>query len=215
MPDYHTDNAVFIVYKDWETLFDSLDTNEEAGALIKALFAFAKRGEVAEFSGALKMAFIVMSQQLEKDGVKWEEKCERNAINGAKGGRPKKQTEPTETEKSEWFFEEPKKAYKEKEKEKEKDKDNNIYGVDKPTPKRFIKPTLEEIKTYCRERNNKVNADKFFNYYESNGWKVGKNPMKDWKAAVRTWEKNNFDNNASNKEESDFSKYDFVINAIP
>lgn len=52
------------------------------------------------------------------------------------------------------------------------------------------KPTLEECKQYCLERNNGVDADKFFNYYESNGWKVGKNAMKDWKAAIRTWEKN-------------------------
>ena len=52
----------------------------------------------------------------------------------------------------------------------------------------FQKPSLQEIQNYCSERKNTVNCYKFFNYYESNGWKVGKNPMKDWKAAVRTWE---------------------------
>ena len=55
--------------------------------------------------------------------------------------------------------------------------------------KRFVKPTLSEIEQYCIERNNNVNAEHFFDYYESNGWKVGKNSMKDWKAAVRTWER--------------------------
>ena len=60
--------------------------------------------------------------------------------------------------------------------------------------KRFVKPTVEEVKAYCRERMNMVNAEKFMNYYESNGWKVGKNPMKDWKATVRTWEKSSFNN---------------------
>lgn len=60
--------------------------------------------------------------------------------------------------------------------------------------KRFIKPTLEEIKQYCIERNNNVNAEQFFDYYESNGWKVGKNSMKDWKAAVRTWERSEYRN---------------------
>lgn len=55
---------------------------------------------------------------------------------------------------------------------------------------RFIKPTVEEIHEYCNERRNKVCADKFINFYDSNGWKVGKNPMKDWKACVRTWEAN-------------------------
>ena len=73
---------------------------------------------------------------------------------------------------------------------------NNIYGL---KIKKFQKPTLEEIKTYCLERNNNVDANKFFDFYESNGWKVGKNPMKDWKASVRTWERNNF--GKENKQE--------------
>ena len=64
--------------------------------------------------------------------------------------------------------------------------------------KRFIKPTIEEIEKYCIERKNGVNATKFFNYYEANGWKVGKNSMKNWKAAVRTWEQNNYDKGGNN-----------------
>lgn len=66
----------------------------------------------------------------------------------------------------------------------------NICGQ---TKNKFKKPTIEEIKTYCLERRNTVDAEKFFDYYESNGWKVGKNSMKDWKACVRTWEKNRYD----------------------
>ena len=58
--------------------------------------------------------------------------------------------------------------------------------------KRFVKPTVEEVKQYCIERNNCVNAEQFFDYYESNGWRVGKNSMKDWKAAVRTWERSEY-----------------------
>lgn len=60
--------------------------------------------------------------------------------------------------------------------------------------KRFEKPTLSEIEQYCIERNNNVNAEHFYDYYESNGWKVGKNSMKDWKAAVRTWERSEYRN---------------------
>ena len=60
--------------------------------------------------------------------------------------------------------------------------------------KRFVKPTLSEIEQYCIERKNNVNAEQFFDYYESNGWKVGKNSMKDWKAAVRTWERSEYRN---------------------
>ena len=58
--------------------------------------------------------------------------------------------------------------------------------------KRFEKPTLSQITQYCLERNNCVNAEQFYDYYESNGWKVGKNAMKDWKACVRTWERNEY-----------------------
>ena len=58
--------------------------------------------------------------------------------------------------------------------------------------KRFEKPSISEIKQYCMERNNNIDASQFFDYYESNGWKVGKNSMKDWKAAVRTWERSEY-----------------------
>ena len=53
----------------------------------------------------------------------------------------------------------------------------------------FQKPTLEDIRAYCMGRANNVDAEQFYNFYESNGWMVGKNHMKDWRAAVRTWEK--------------------------
>ena len=55
--------------------------------------------------------------------------------------------------------------------------------------KRFVKPTLDDVRAYCMERQNSVDPESFIDFYESNGWKVGKNPMKDWKAAVRTWER--------------------------
>ena len=54
---------------------------------------------------------------------------------------------------------------------------------------RFIPPTLEEVSAYCKERNNNVNPERFIDFYESKGWLVGKSKMKDWKASVRTWER--------------------------
>lgn len=57
-------------------------------------------------------------------------------------------------------------------------------------PKRFIKPTIEQLEAYMEERGMNNVANRFYDHYESNGWKVGKNPMKDWKASVRTWEPN-------------------------
>lgn len=76
--------------------------------------------------------------------------------------------------------------------------DNKREGADKPAPpptktKRFVKPTLDEVRAYCLERQNSVDPESFLDFYESKGWKVGNQPMKDWKAAVRTWERR--DNN--------------------
>lgn len=59
--------------------------------------------------------------------------------------------------------------------------------------KKFVKPTLEEVSQYCHERGNSVDPQRFVDHYESNGWKVGgRSDMKDWRASVRTWEKNSF-----------------------
>lgn len=81
------------------------------------------------------------------------------------------------------------------EKEKELEIELDTKANKSPTKaKRFVKPTLSEVKQYCVERNNNVNAEQFYDYYESNGWKVGKNSMKDWKAAVRTWERSEYRN---------------------
>lgn len=63
---------------------------------------------------------------------------------------------------------------------------DSIDSADKP--RRFVKPTVEEVAEYCAERRNRINAQNFVDFYESKGWKVGGSPMKNWKAAIRTWE---------------------------
>lgn len=105
------------------------------------------------------------------------------------------------------------------EKEIEIDKEKKIKK-EKSTvkAKAFTIPTISEIKEYCKERKNNVDAEKFFDYYESKGWLVGKTKMKNWQAAIRNWEKNSFDN--SNKKQElkthnynefkDFEEYDFL-----
>ncbi len=57
---------------------------------------------------------------------------------------------------------------------------------------KFEKPTVEAVRAYCAEKGYNVDAERFVNYYESNGWKVGRNPMKSWEAAVATWAKNDY-----------------------
>nr|DAJ68716.1 MAG TPA: DnaD like replication protein [Caudoviricetes sp.] len=82
--------------------------------------------------------------------------------------------------------------------------------------KRFEKPTLSEIEQYCIERNNNINAEQFFDYYESNGWKVGKNSMKDWKAAVRTWERSEYrkPNSKKNSKEDAINVVNNLMNKL-
>jgi hypothetical protein len=69
------------------------------------------------------------------------------------------------------------------------DKENISNKLD--IKERFKKPTIEEIKLYCEERKNNIDGEKFYDFYESKGWMVGKNKMKDWKACIRTWENRN------------------------
>lgn len=64
----------------------------------------------------------------------------------------------------------------------------SIDNIKENTKEKFKKPTLEEVESYCKERNNNVDPERFIDFYESKGWVVGKTPMKDWKACVRTWE---------------------------
>lgn len=67
--------------------------------------------------------------------------------------------------------------------------DVSSISKEKTTLTRFKKPTVQEIREYCNERGNAVDPESFWDFYESKGWKVGNTPMKDWQAAVRTWEK--------------------------
>lgn len=77
-------------------------------------------------------------------------------------------------------------------------------GKDKDKAKRFIPPTIDEVRAYCEERKNNVSAERFMDYYTSNGWMVGRNKMKDWKACVRSWEKNQFSSSKKNQSVPDY-----------
>jgi hypothetical protein len=67
--------------------------------------------------------------------------------------------------------------------------EDSIEGAEAPkSAKRFVPPSVEEVSAYCRERGNGIDANRFVNHYTSNGWMVGRTKMKDWQAAVRTWE---------------------------
>ena len=89
---------------------------------------------------------------------------------------------------------------------------DSIGKDSKDNNKRFTPPTVEEVKAYCQERNNGIDAEAFVSFYESKGWLIGKNKMKDWKAAVRTWERSRQTEGKDKKKKfDDFNqrKYDF------
>lgn len=93
----------------------------------------------------------------------------------------------------------------ERDRDKEIEKDNRECGQaperKRSATPRFIKPTVEEVRAYCRERNNNVDAERFVDYYESNGWKVngGKTKMQNWQATIRTWERREKDGRQTSK----------------
>lgn len=82
-------------------------------------------------------------------------------------------------------------------------------GGEPPRAARFTPPTVEEVKAYCRERENNVDAERFIDFYASKGWKIGKNAMKDWRAAVRTWERSSSADCAQPKRQGDGFTYDY------
>ena len=126
---------------------------------------------------------------IKRDASKRIKQSKASKENGKKGGRPKTQITQYNP-KNPVGFQEPKKADKE---------------IDIEKRKKFIKPTLEELQEYISTREIKIDAQKFLNHYDSVGWKVNNNPMKDWKACVRTWEgRVNTYNYTNNKQSSTY-----------
>ena len=79
-------------------------------------------------------------------------------------------------------------------------------SIDKSSS-RFTPPTLDEVRNYCKERNNTVDCERWYDFYESKGWMIGKNKMKDWKAAVRTWEKKSKDQSQKPTNQNKFNNF--------
>jgi len=181
------DKKSFLLYCDQQGVFNKLP-DEIAGKLIKHIFAYVNDENPPCDDLLLTIAFEPIKTQLKRDLRKYDEYIDKQKFNGAKGGRPKKEeiTQITQP-----FFQEPKKA-------------DNVNVTDNDNVKDikvkrdvFIKPSIVEIKNYMTEIGMNDVSEKWFDYYESNGWLVGKNKMKNWKAAVRTWKNNNLSNNVS------------------
>ena len=178
-------------------------SDAERGRIMSAMLNFAATEEVPDFTGNERFIWPSIQAQIERDMEAYQIKCAKNKANGSKGGRPSKNQ--TVLSKTDGLSEEPTKA-KEKKKEnekkkgKERGKDNTV--ADKPpTHSRFSPPTIEQVQAYCTDKGYGVDAERFVDYYISNGWMVGKNHMKDWKAAVRTWSRKETPNNGTTGSE--------------
>ena len=213
-------NKSFILYQEYQKNISILTQNQK-GDLLDAIFSYNQGIEI-ELDPIVKMAFSFIKSDLDRNKAKYQNIIERNKINGASGGRPKNPEKPKEPN---GLFGNPEKpretlngndnVNKDDNKNEHDNLNNNSKGVEIDTvkTKRFIKPNIQEIKDYCLERKNNVDVNKFFNYYEANGWKVGKNAMKDWKACVRTWEGNNFNSNSKTNDKPKFlSEYQHLLN---
>lgn len=176
-------------------------SDEQVGKLFRALLLYAENGTVPRLDGMCMMAFGFIRGDIDRMNESYEKKCAALQQNGMKGGRPPKQTvseKPNGFEENQMVSEETKKTYG-KGNSKEKDNGNGKGEGDinasaaaapaqqKTTKKQFVPPTVDEVREYCNEQGLTVDAERFVDYYEANGWKVGNQAMKDWKAAVRNW----------------------------
>ena len=176
------------VYKDFISIAEALD-NGQRGKLFLAILQYANGQEPTGLSGAEYIAFLTIKAQIDRDQSEYASKSEKNRENGRKGGRPKKANgfEENRTVFSETQKSQDKEIEKEKDKEEDKDKEVSPKPPKPKTERKFQPPTVEEVTDYCRQHGYHIDTVRFVAYYTSNGWRVGKNPMKDWQAAVRTW----------------------------
>lgn len=149
---------------------------KEQTAVILAICAYALDNEEPNLTGTAAAIFTLVRPTLDSSRKKAE--------SGKRGGETKHDESKPEAK--------PKQSAREKEGENEKEgeieKENECYTPKPPRGAKFTPPTVDEVTAYCRERNKGVDPERWYNHYTANGWKVGKNQMKDWKAAVRTWE---------------------------
>jgi hypothetical protein len=165
--------------------------NEQVGKFIRLICAQHQKGRLTE-KDMLKICVthdedIFSKFSVDGAGLYYNERLEqevekRKAYSESRRNNRKKKEDMIDTSLS---------YVQHMENENENIIDNVV--IDKPIeekPKRFVKPTIEQLEAYMEERGMNNVANRFYDHYESNGWKVGKNSMKDWKASVRTWEPN-------------------------
>lgn len=160
--------AYFQYYETFETIIEKIKDIEEREWLRKVIIQYGLHGiEPESFnSEALEIAWTICKDLIDQQ----QHRREVNAAN-----RAGKKAEPATNEENSAIEPQP------------EEKSAQEIQPEKPKRKNFVKPTVEEIAAFCKEKKYNVNAQQFFNYYESNGWKIGRNAMKSWQAAVQNW----------------------------
>ena len=183
----------FIVYVSWKRWLDGL-TTEQKGQWLEWMMDYCSDLNPDYPQDQAVMIACMMAQDiLKRDLKKYQEQCERiNCINEERK-RKKEEQERSEVNtksqrsRNEVVGDNDNDNDNDNEVSKDTIKENSVK--EKSPTSRFIPPTIEQIRDYCIDRNNLVDPERFYNFYQAKGWMVGKNKMKDWKAAVRTWEK--------------------------
>lgn len=197
-----------IFYRDWHEAIKDFSPDERLKAY-DAIMLYAFEDTVPD-DKFIKAATALMRSTIDRDNNKYEEKCERNRRNIASRWKRLREAQKLATNGYEPIR--PNTTATDNGNDNENDNGNDNGNDNEPTtivvgdkekkekkstekkkkvaaaPVRFRKPTVEEVAAYCKERGNYVDAQHFVDFYESKDWKVGSSPMKDWKAAVRTWE---------------------------
>ena len=174
-------NESFVFYRSFAEALKELPAEQYKEVMV-ALSEYALDGTMPdELSSISRMVFTLVKPQIDANTKRRE--------NGSLGGRPSKKPMVSEEE----LNKKPMVSEKQSNEKPNANANVNVNANEKEKSKekkasRFTPPTKEEVSAYCKERNNHVNADQFVDFYTAKGWTVGKNPMKDWKAAVRTWE---------------------------
>ena len=188
--------AYFQYYETFETIIEKIKDIEQREWLRKVIIQYGLHGTAPESfnSEALEIAWTIC-----KDLI--DQQIHRREVNAA--NRAGKKAEP-ETNKENLAAE-----------PQPEEKPAQEIQQEKPKRKNFVKPTVEEIAAFCKEKKYNVNAQQFFNYYESNGWKIGRNAMKSWQAAVQNWNTREKANNkaagtmwANNSTDADTAGYE-------
>lgn len=191
----------FIFYRGFSESIKELDA-EMRCECYEALIDYALDGIEPDTNGVVMAMFKAFKPQIDANNRRYE--------NGQKGGRPKNQTETKPNDNQT----ETKATPNVNVNVNDNENDNEILKEkEKKKNRSFEKPSLQAVADYCRERHNNVDAQTFVDFYEAKGWMIGKEKMRDWKAAVRTWERrdrasptkpnafNNFHQNAYTEEE--------------